>query len=55
MSCCLTDAKGVTVDFIGDPTFDNNLMRAGLIVGADWNERHAGTCAVGTCIATGEP
>ena len=50
----LTDAKGVTVDFIGDPTFDNNLMRAGLYLGADWNEPHAGTCAVGTCIATGE-
>lgn len=51
----LTDAKGITVDFIGDPTFDNNLMRAGLYLGADWNERHAGTCAVGTCIHTGEP
>ncbi|MFG1343711.1 sigma-54-dependent Fis family transcriptional regulator [Xanthobacter autotrophicus DSM 431] len=50
----LTDAKGITVDFIGDPTFDNNLMRAGLYLGADWNEPHAGTCAVGTCIATGE-
>ncbi|RTL89868.1 sigma-54-dependent Fis family transcriptional regulator [Ancylobacter aquaticus] len=50
----LTDAKGITVDFIGDPTFDNNLMRAGLYLGADWNEQHAGTCAVGTCIHTGE-
>ncbi|ABS69268.1 GAF modulated sigma54 specific transcriptional regulator, Fis family [Xanthobacter versatilis] len=50
----LTDAKGITVDFIGDPTFDSNLMRAGLYLGADWNEPHAGTCAVGTCIATGE-
>ncbi|MCB4771951.1 sigma-54-dependent Fis family transcriptional regulator [Ancylobacter sp. Lp-2] len=50
----LTDAKGITVDFIGDPTFDNNLMRAGLYLGADWHEQHAGTCAVGTCIATGE-
>jgi transcriptional regulator of acetoin/glycerol metabolism len=50
----LTDAKGITVDFIGDPTFDNNLMRAGLYLGADWNEQHAGTCAVGTCIATGQ-
>ncbi|MQT14993.1 sigma-54-dependent Fis family transcriptional regulator [Segnochrobactrum spirostomi] len=50
----LTDAKGITVDFIGDPTFDNNLMRAGLYLGADWNEPNAGTCAVGTCIATGE-
>ncbi len=50
----LTDAKGVTVDFIGDPTVDTTLMRAGLYLGADWNESHAGTCAVGTCIATGE-
>lgn len=50
----LTDAQGVTVDFIGDPTFDDNLMRAGLYLGADWHEQHAGTCAVGTCIATGE-
>ncbi|CAH1659607.1 sigma-54-dependent Fis family transcriptional regulator [Chelatococcus asaccharovorans] len=49
----LTDSKGVTVDFIGDPTFDNNLMRAGLYLGADWHEENAGTCAVGTCIATG--
>jgi sigma-54 dependent transcriptional regulator, acetoin dehydrogenase operon transcriptional activator AcoR len=50
----LTDAKGVTVDFIGDPTFDNQLRKAGLYLGADWNEPNAGTCAVGTCIATGE-
>lgn len=50
----LTDAKGITVDFIGDPTFNNNLRKAGLYLGADWNEPHAGTCAVGTCIATGE-
>ena len=50
----LTDAKGVTVDFIGDPTFDNQLRKAGLYLGADWNERHAGTCAVGTCVMTGE-
>ncbi|MDE2601947.1 MAG: sigma-54-dependent Fis family transcriptional regulator [Bradyrhizobium sp.] len=50
----LTDAKGITVDFIGDPTFNNTLRRAGLYLGADWNEPHAGTCAVGTCIATEE-
>ena len=50
----LTDAKGVTVDFLGDPTFNNQLRRAGLYLGADWNEPKAGTCAVGTCIATGE-
>jgi sigma-54 dependent transcriptional regulator, acetoin dehydrogenase operon transcriptional activator AcoR len=50
----LTDARGVTVDFMGDPTFNNQLRRAGLYLGADWNEPNAGTCAVGTCIATGE-
>ena len=50
----LTDSNGVTVDFIGDPTFDNHLRRAGLYLGADWNEGHAGTCAVGTCIATAQ-
>ena len=31
----LTDAKGITVDFIGDPTFNNNLRKAGLYLGAD--------------------
>ena len=50
----LTDAKGITVDFIGDPTFNNTLRKAGLYLGADWNEPHAGTCAVGTCIAAEE-
>jgi transcriptional regulator of acetoin/glycerol metabolism len=51
----LTDARGVTVDFIGDPTFNNHLRKAGLYLGAEWSEQGAGTCAVGTCIATGEP
>ena len=27
----LTDAKGITVDFIGDPTFNNNLRKAGAV------------------------
>jgi len=26
------------------------LRKAGLYLGADWNEQYAGTCAVGTCI-----
>ncbi|MGM7319857.1 GAF domain-containing protein, partial [Idiomarina sp. ST10R2A5] len=34
--------------------FNNTLRKAGLYLGADWNEPHAGTCAVGTCIATEE-
>jgi transcriptional regulator of acetoin/glycerol metabolism len=50
----LSDRQGVTVEFLGDPSFNNNLRRAGLYLGSDWAEPHAGTCAVGACIATGE-
>ena len=50
----LTDAQGVTVDFIGDLQLDQSLRRAGLHLGAAWSEPLAGTCAVGTCISTGE-
>jgi transcriptional regulator of acetoin/glycerol metabolism len=50
----LTDARGVTVDFIGDMQLDATLRRAGLYLGSDWSEQHAGTCGVGTAIATGQ-
>lgn len=50
----LTDAKGVTVDFIGDLRLDFSLRKAGLYLGADWSEENAGTCGVGTCITTGQ-
>ena len=50
----LTDARGVTVDFIGDLQLDTALRRAGLYLGSDWSEHHAGTCGVGTAIATGQ-
>ncbi len=50
----LTDARGVTVDFIGDLALDMPLRRAGLYLGAEWSEERAGTCGVGTAIATGE-
>jgi len=50
----LTDARGVTVDFIGDLQLDATLRRAGLYLGSDWSEQHAGTCGVGTAIAIGE-
>jgi transcriptional regulator of acetoin/glycerol metabolism len=50
----LTDARGVTVDFIGDLQLDSSLRRAGLYLGSDWSEHHAGTCGVGTAIATGQ-
>ena len=50
----LTDARGVTVDFLGDLVIEPSLRKAGLYLGADWSEHHAGTCGVGTCITTGE-
>lgn len=47
----LTDAEGVTLDFIGNDTWDAPLRRAGLALGANWNEVHAGTNGIGTCLA----
>jgi transcriptional regulator of acetoin/glycerol metabolism len=46
----LTDVDGVTVDYIGNPVSEQLLKAAGLYLGADWNEAHAGTCGVGTCL-----
>lgn len=51
----LTDYHGVTVDYIGNDTFDKDYKAAGLYLGADWNEKHAGTCAVGVCATEMEP
>jgi len=50
----LTDADGVTVDFRGEANVDAALRRAGLYLGAEWSENGAGTCAVGTALATGQ-
>ncbi|MEX3009588.1 sigma-54-dependent Fis family transcriptional regulator [Hoeflea sp. TYP-13] len=50
----LTDESAVTVDYIGDPTFSNQLKKAGLYLGSNWDERLAGTCGVGVCATTGE-
>ncbi|HKJ95080.1 MAG TPA: sigma 54-interacting transcriptional regulator, partial [Gammaproteobacteria bacterium] len=46
----LTDRRGITVQFLGSRDQDRRLREAGLYLGADWREHHAGTCAVGTCI-----
>ena len=51
----LSDRDGITVEFLGDPLFDNNLRKAGLYLGSEWSEARAGTCAVGSCLETGEP
>jgi transcriptional regulator of acetoin/glycerol metabolism len=50
----LTDAQGVTVDYMGDSCLDDDLRRAGLYLGSEWSEARAGTCGVGCCIHTGE-
>ena len=50
----LADAKGVTVDFLGDPLFMDQLRTAGLYLGSEWSEQRTGTCGVGSCIVTGE-
>ncbi|MBB3222639.1 sigma-54-dependent Fis family transcriptional regulator [Pseudoduganella umbonata] len=47
----LTDAAGVTVDYIGNDAHAAELKKAGLYLGAEWSEQSAGTCAVGTCVA----
>ncbi|MBP2171470.1 transcriptional regulator of acetoin/glycerol metabolism [Erwinia toletana] len=51
----LTNAQGVTLDYIGDKNAAIRLRRAGLFAGAQWTEASAGTCAVGTALATGLP
>lgn len=50
----LADAKGVTVDFLGDPHFMDQLRSAGLYLGSEWSESRTGTCGVGSCIVTGK-
>lgn len=49
----LSDAQGVTVDYLGDNTVESGLRRAGLYLGAQWSEAWMGTCGVGTSLATG--
>lgn len=49
----LTDAQGVTVDYFGDTTFEDDLRRSGLFLGSSWSEAQSGTNGVGACLATG--
>ncbi|AOE85465.1 sigma-54-dependent Fis family transcriptional regulator [Pseudomonas sp. TCU-HL1] len=51
----LTDSRGITVQFLGDPADEVAHRKTGLYLGADWSEDHAGTCAVGTCIKEQQP
>ena len=47
----LTDADGVTVDYIGNDSWGRDAQAAaGLYLGANWQEELAGTNGIGTCI-----
>ena len=50
----LADARGVTVDHLGERALAIDLRRSGLYLGSSWIEDQAGTCAIGTAIATGQ-
>lgn len=49
----LTDASGIILREKLDPSMRKSFRSAGLLVGADWSERHEGTNGIGTCIAEG--
>jgi transcriptional regulator of acetoin/glycerol metabolism len=46
----LTDADGITIDYIGNDTWARDAQRFGLYMGANWQEHIAGTNGIGTCI-----
>ncbi|MEN3794645.1 sigma-54-dependent Fis family transcriptional regulator [Fulvimarina sp. MAC3] len=50
----LSNAAGVCVDYFGADEARDSLREAGLYLGSDWSEQLAGTCAVGTCLFTGQ-
>ncbi|MGQ0620055.1 MAG: sigma-54-dependent Fis family transcriptional regulator [Panacagrimonas sp.] len=47
----LTDATGIILCEKLDPALRKPFRAAGLLVGADWSEKHEGTNGIGTCIA----
>lgn len=46
----LSDANGVTVEYLGNPKDERENRKAGFCPGSVWLESLAGTCGVGTCI-----
>ena len=46
----LTDAQGVAVEFITNPSIEREARRAGLTQGGCWTEDQEGTCAVGLAL-----
>lgn len=52
----LTDAEGTVIDYIGDDVaIQSRTKKSGLRVGVTRSEQYAGTCGIGTCLATGKP
>src|SRR5271154_5686556 len=51
----LSDTQGVVLTTITDPTLQPEFRKAGLSLGALWDERHEGTNGIGTCLAEGCP
>lgn len=47
----LSDADGITVDYIAGSGREKELKEAGVYVGADWREDRMGTSGIGTAIA----
>ncbi len=46
----LSDANGVTVDYLGNPNDERENMEAGLYPGSIWLESLMGTNGIGTCL-----
>jgi transcriptional regulator of acetoin/glycerol metabolism len=54
-SILLTDEKGMIINYVGDPAFEEEAAKRGLTEGAVWTEEHQGTNSIGTCLAEQQP
>jgi len=54
-SIILTSSKGIILRSIYDPGMQKDYEHAGLRIGGNWGESHAGTNGIGTCIVEGRP
>lgn len=51
----LTDHRGLVLQQVIEERIERQFKAAGLTLGADWGEAHAGTNGIGTCIAEKRP
>jgi len=54
-SIILTSSKGIILRSIYDPGMQKDYEHAGLRIGGNWGESHAGTNGIGTCIVECRP